>query len=437
MMLIRFLYLPCPHNKYTISKTLVECLKSFNLDEKISTITLDNCTTNDAVVDVLLEKLQPSKLMLYGSFLHMRCCAHILNLVVQDGLEIISGAIEKVRSVVAFCTSSPNRYEKFEDACNYCRIPITKKLQLDCKTRWNSCSDMLQVALLYKDAFTRLETKVGKSGKEKFRLPSKEEWKMASDICDKLALFSRTTEAFSGKKYPTANLYFQKLCEIRLNLRRWKSCGNTVIESMAKAMISKFDKYWEVVNGMLSVASILDPRRKFECVSFYFELLCEDTATLECERILRILKDLVNEYETVPNENFTPFSPSSHSNKYNKRIIDDSSDVEGLWEKHVSSQPNKKPRKCELEIYLEEERLVVDENKFNLLAWWNAESSKFPTLSKIARDILAVPISTVASESAFSTGGRVIGPHRSRLLPETVEALMCLQSWRRMEFKGT
>ncbi|XP_057525526.1 zinc finger BED domain-containing protein RICESLEEPER 2-like [Amaranthus tricolor] len=54
-----FLYLPCPHNKYTISKTLVECLKSFNWDEKISTITLDNCTTNDVVVDVLLEKLKP------------------------------------------------------------------------------------------------------------------------------------------------------------------------------------------------------------------------------------------------------------------------------------------------------------------------------------------------------------------------------------------
>ena len=103
---------------------------------------------------------------------------------------------------------------------------------------------------------------------------------------------------------------------------------------MAKAMILKFDKYWEVVNGMLSVASILDPRRKFKCVSFYFELLCEDIAKLECERIL---KDLVDEYETVANEKFSPFSPSSNSNNNNKRIFDDSSDVEGLWEKHVSS----------------------------------------------------------------------------------------------------
>ncbi|KAJ4722279.1 Peroxidase [Melia azedarach] len=49
----------------------------------------------------------------------------------------------------------------------------------------------------------------------------------------------------------------------------------------------------------------------------------------------------------------------------------------------------------------------------------------------IARDILAIPVSTVASESAFSTAGRVVSPHRNRLHPNTVEALMCSQSWLR------
>ena len=128
-------------------------------------------------------------------------------------------------------------------------------------------------------------------------------------------------------------------------------CGNTVIESMAKAMILKFDKYWEVVNGMLSVASILDPRRKFECVSFYFELLFEDTNKLECEKIGRILKDMVNEYEMVANKKFSPFSPSSNSKNNNKRIIDDSSDVEAFGKSMFLANQIKKPHKCELEIY--------------------------------------------------------------------------------------
>ena len=56
-------------------------------------------------------------------------------------------------------------------------------------------------------------------------------------------------------------------------------------------------------------------------------------------------------------------------------------------------------------------------------------SVEYPTLSRMARDILAVPASTVASESAFSTGSRVLSDFRSRMTAETVEALVCLQDW--------
>ncbi|GAU34710.1 hypothetical protein TSUD_29520 [Trifolium subterraneum] len=41
---------------------------------------------------------------------------------------------------------------------------------------------------------------------------------------------------------------------------------------------------------------------------------------------------------------------------------------------------------------------------FDLLNWWKVNSTKYPILGQMARDILAIPLSTVASESAFSTG---------------------------------
>ena len=56
-------------------------------------------------------------------------------------------------------------------------------------------------------------------------------------------------------------------------------------------------------------------------------------------------------------------------------------------------------------------------------------SPRFPTLSKIARDVLAIPVSTVASESAFSTRGRVLDQYRSSLTPKIVQALVCTQDW--------
>ena len=50
-------------------------------------------------------------------------------------------------------------------------------------------------------------------------------------------------------------------------------------------------------------------------------------------------------------------------------------------------------------------------------------------LSKLARDVLAVPVSTVASESAFSTGGCILDPFRSSLSPLMVQNLVCAQDW--------
>ena len=63
---------------------------------------MDNCTTNDNVVGELIDKLDSASLMLGGKYLHMRCCAHILNLIVKDGMDVMEDGIGRVRDSVAF-----------------------------------------------------------------------------------------------------------------------------------------------------------------------------------------------------------------------------------------------------------------------------------------------------------------------------------------------
>jgi hypothetical protein len=62
------------------------------------------------------------------------------------------------------------------------------------------------------------------------------------------------------------------------------------------------------------------------------------------------------------------------------------------------------------------------------LNWWKVSSTKFLILTKIVRDVLAILISTVASESAFSIGRRVLDHFRSSLALVTVEVLICSQN---------
>ncbi|KAF7142207.1 hypothetical protein RHSIM_Rhsim05G0219300 [Rhododendron simsii] len=56
-------------------------------------------------------------------------------------------------------------------------------------------------------------------------------------------------------------------------------------------------------------------------------------------------------------------------------------------------------------------------------------SGKYPTLAMMTRDILAVLATIVASEAAFSVGGRVIDESRASLLPDIVEAVMTANDW--------
>ena len=47
----------------------------------------------------------------------------------------------------------------------------------------------------------------------------------------------------------------------------------------------------------------------------------------------------------------------------------------------------------------------------------------------MARDILSILVLIVASEFAFSVGGKVLDQYRSSLKPDIVETIICSKDW--------
>lgn len=429
--------LPAPHTAEVLFNKLVECFMDCNIDRKLSTITVDNCTTNDAMLRLLLEKLPVRDLPLNGKVLHMRCCAHILNLIVKDGLEIISDVIEKVRDSVIYWIASPSRVEKFEEAVRQMPIDCTKKLCLDCKTRWNSTYLMLETAIIYRDVFPRLKCRE----KQYKNVPTEEDWENAMEICDKLKIFYEVTEMFSATLYPTSNCYFPNICDIKLQLEEWVNSPKMMIQCMATKMIEKFEKYWDSCHIMMGVAAVLDPRYKMKLVEFYFAQIYGERSQFKVDEIRQNCYDLLVDYQSRSETKENSLSASSsvpmgRSSGVSSHVVSSTLQKYDQFVALSSNPMTSISKTSEFDAYLGESVLPRTEN-FDILSWWKTNGVKYVNLQKMARDILAIPVSTVASESAFSSSGRLVSPHRSRLHPATLEALMCARRWLLNGMKGT
>ncbi|CAA0811280.1 Zinc finger BED domain-containing protein DAYSLEEPER [Striga hermonthica] len=109
---------------------------------------------------------------------------------------------------------------------------------------------------------------------------------------------------------------------------------------------------------------------------------------------------------------------------------DDDDDVEVRIERRLNKQRNEaKEIANEIDKDFNDAFESTKNDDFDLLGWWKSKISNYSILFKVAKDVLAFPTSTVASENAFSFGGRIVDPFRASLTSRMVEALVCTNDW--------
>ncbi|CAN1219568.1 Zinc finger BED domain-containing protein RICESLEEPER 2 [Linum perenne] len=440
--LLDFCAVPPPHSGLVISDALHKCLVNWDLEKKVWTITVDNATANDVAMRTLKGTLTYlDRLSLDGDLFHVRCCAHIMNILVQCGLKEIEGIIENVRRSVKYISSSESRVNIFRGLAQQLQLP-TKKLILDCCTRWNSTYHMLAAALELKGVFPRYAER----DSTYTWLPSDEDWVKVSHVCQFLEVFSYVTTSISGSSYPTTNIFLPELWSIKRLLKQTLESSITSMRTMAMKMIEKFDKYWGQCNLVVSFAAVLDPTNKFTIIDvMYPDLYDSGESSYYIGLVREKLTKLYDEYATefraknneTPTEQVRETTSATSTANVQFKVLRGKAAFDSIVQKQVSASAGK----SELEKYLESDIFEAPTgSEFDVIGWWKEHSQQYKILSRMAIDILAIPITSVASEAAFSAGGRVIDSHRASLGEQTVQALLCTQDWLRNHYgprKGT
>ncbi|KAI0495437.1 hypothetical protein KFK09_021738 [Dendrobium nobile] len=297
--------------------------------------------------------------------------AHIVNLIVQDGLKEIDSSVIKIRESIKYVKGSQVRKQKFVECIKQSCLEGKRGLRQDVPTRWNSTFIMLDSAIYYRRAFQHLE--LGDSNYK--NCPTSVELDKVESIWQFLAPFYEITCVISGSKYPTSNLYFPCISTAYASLKHELLSGHEYIKKMAAGMLVKFEKYWSGFSIILVIAIILDPRYKFAFVEWCYRKLYEGQHT-RTSRNVEVGTSRSTSTSIVKSQFIQDFQ-SFHSEI-------------GM------------PRKSELELYLDEPNLDAKID-LDILQFWKGNQYRFPAISVMARDVFCIPIITVASEIVHDT----------------------------------
>jgi hypothetical protein len=147
----------------------------------------------------------------------------------------------------------------------------------------------------------------------------------------------------------------------------------------------------------LACTAVLDPRYKLNLISYCFRKIYGDAdASQHVNRVVALLKRLFTEYEK-----------SSSLSSVGTNVLECHT-KDDLFDDY--SPPK---QISELDWYLESPVMDLNVN-LDLLKFWSGMSKCYTDLANLARDILAIPISTVGTKSAFTMGEKVLN-HPSRL----------------------
>ncbi|XP_071702559.1 zinc finger BED domain-containing protein RICESLEEPER 2 isoform X2 [Rutidosis leptorrhynchoides] len=412
---------PSPCGSSEIYQTLLKILKFYHLESRVLSCTHDNSTNVVHACHTLKEELDSQKA---NPFCYIPCAARTLNSVIDDGLRSTKSVVAKIREFALEINSSPEIIDEFNQFTTTYQEG-NWKFPLDVSARWNGTYQMLDIV---RKAGKSMETIIRKYDEMLGRLLLNSAEKNAINIMHAyLEPFYKTTNDICTNKLPTVGLVLFFMDHISETITACRESRHTPdwLKNAAIDMTTKVRSYNDQVSNIFTyMTAILDPRIKIELIP---ESLNLDNY-LEEARSHFVRNYLSNHFASMT---------SSYGNT--QELDDGGSNVSFAEEiarkRRRASMGNSTD---ELTQYLSEPTAPIFTD---VLEWWKVNSTRYPRLSIMARDFLAVQATSIEPEDLFCSKGDEVDRSKQSLPHSSIRETLCVRSWTecgmKLKFKST
>ena len=421
------------HTGQNQGQRLWEVISDYGIQQHLGYFCLDNASNNQTALRYIAEQHRShatNGIELKGSQRYVRCYGHILNLVVKvflygkksaylasntDERRTIEkenrdldrwrkvGPLGKLRNIIVWIRSSPQRREAFHKVLNTMVGSSTtaRELILGNVTRWTGDHDALKRAICFKDAIDFHILRLIHDDSHHSLIDdqlSLEDWVFLEQVLEFLSPFRDETLLLEGNRsqgalhdvYPSLEVIRN---HILLFLSRFPHSSSHFHQSLQLAW-NKLNKYYSLstLSPIICASIILNPN-----MDGFFESSEHGWGSRNdwVDEAMRLVRELWHQ-NYKPLHVQLPIIPFPSPQKSSSTTIGRSFKKVRLMEVGTEGSD-------ELERYLR--WLIKNDGEppiEQLVNWWSMAGSLYPRLSRMALDTLSVPAMSAECERVFS-----------------------------------
>ncbi|CAN0910039.1 Zinc finger BED domain-containing protein DAYSLEEPER [Linum grandiflorum] len=412
---------PFPDSDSALSHAVVCSLADWGLESKLLSVTFNHPVGESGFQSLRSLLCMKNTSILRNHLVLGNCISHTLTSMAKDVMFAYRDLITKIRNNVKHVKTLDSNQEKFLELKQQLQVPTDKNLRLDDQTQWNTTYEMLLSASELKQVFSCLDTC---DPHYKYAL-SLLEWKQVETICSILKHLVDAANILASSSVSTSPIsitFFHETLRIQSELSRLAARGDNdpFLNSFINSLQEKIEKYVKDCCLVLGTAVVMDPQLKMKFVEFSLKKIYGEE---NAQPYIKVVNDGVHElFREYEEENV---DGGEEINTDGGGVVLDNDFLE--FDKYIET------KKSELDMYLDDS-LLARAKEFDVLKWWRDNKMKYPRLSKMARDVLSIQVSTASAEKVFDTVlPRQLDRYRSTLRTETVEAMVCAKDWMLMQ----